>query len=142
MARLTEEAKEHLRERTIDALLAIRREYLSSGQANPLKHWDQLQDRMRAAARTTSSAEEWTTAVMRGLQLSAPSKSSSGSLGALVAAVRKHGASPWLEIVEREHGYLIASARLQADKKREAREQLEAEIDALETNRTTTKETT
>jgi hypothetical protein len=129
--RLSEEAKEDLRNATVAVVLAVRREYLATSQANPLKQWDQIQDRMRAAARSCASAEEWTTQIMRSLQISAPSKDSSAYLAALVTAARTHGAREWLDLVEREIGFLIATARLEADRRKSVRSALAAEIEAL-----------
>lgn len=103
---------------TVITLLEIRRMALRAG-ANPLKLWDQLSSRMRAAARTTASAAEWGTKILRDLQIAAPSKDLSHSLADLETAT--HGRqSEWLALVEREHGYIIACARLEAERRRDA----------------------
>lgn len=121
--KLDEQAKEKLRTETVEVLLDLRAAYLATAGANPLKHWDQLQDRMRAAARTCASPEEWVTKMARDLQLSAPSLTSSRSLLALVGEVsERHCRREWLDLVEREHGYLLALARLAAEQRRAARD--------------------
>ena len=103
---------------TVVVLLDARRMALRNG-ANPLKLWDQLQTRMRAAARTTASAPEWSTKFLRDLQIGAPDKELSRSIEALAAATQGRSAA-WLALVEREHGYIIASARLEAERRKDA----------------------
>lgn len=116
-----EETREKLRKQTVSVLLVVRSEYLSNG-ASPLKHWDQIQDRLRAAARTTDDVPGWVTALTRSLNLSAPSKARSLATDVLAKTVAEHRcASDWLDLVEGEHGYLMALAILEADKKRTAR---------------------
>jgi len=122
MARLDETTKESLRLLTVAVLMDLRAAYLAAG-ASPLKHWDQLLDRMRAATRTTASVEEWHTAISRSLQLGSPSNAASSSLDALVRAVGARRGD-WLDLVEREHGYLMAACRLEADRRRDARAEM------------------
>lgn len=109
---------EHL---TVALLLELRRAYLAAG-ASALKHWDQLQSRMLAAARTTDSVPEWLAAMCRSLQLGAPSSSTCSAASALQrAVVDGPGAAAWLDMVEREYSYLLAKARLEAERRREAK---------------------
>lgn len=120
MARISDDEMERWREATTGVLLDLRSAYLRAG-ASPLKHWDQLLDRMRAAARTAASVEEWHTSMSRSLQLGAPSNSASSALAdlrALVGAAR----SEWLDMIEREHGLLIAMARLEAVRRKGERD--------------------
>lgn len=126
MPRIDETTKESLRTLTVAVLLDLRAAYLAAG-ASPLKHWDQLLDRMRAATRTTSSVEEWHTAVSRSLQLAAPVSSACSTLDLLVRGVGDRR-SDWLDLVEREHGYLLAAARLEAERRRDAREMMQDKI--------------
>lgn len=120
---LDEKQKEALRTLTMEVLLDLRASYLGTSQANALKNWDLLQDRMRAAARTSSSPEEWATAICRGLQLPALNNSASRDLTNLVQKVAELDArGAWLDLIEAEHGYLIALARLTAEGRKEARE--------------------
>jgi hypothetical protein len=110
-------------------LMELRRAYLAAG-GSPLKHWDQITDRLRAAARTSATVPEWTTALMRSLQLGAPSRSLSSAIDALAVAVTEVGAAAWLDLLEREHGYVMARARLEAERRRESTRQVEDNIDA------------
>jgi hypothetical protein len=60
--------------------------------------------------------------MMRTLQLGAPRTSSSTSFRELADYVRERKAArTWLDLVEREYGYLIASARAAAEARKEAR---------------------
>lgn len=123
MARLTEEQKERLRTLTVEFLLEVRRAYLMAG-ASPLKHWDQLQSRMLSAARRSATADEWTTAVLRGLQLPALGGSRKGGNSAsrvlidLTSTIREaDGAGEWLDMIQREYGLLMAMTREAAEKR-------------------------
>lgn len=104
---------------TVLVLLDLRAAYLAAG-ASPLKHWDQILDRMRAATRTTSSVEEWHTAISRSLQLGSPSKAASSALLELVQTVGPFRGA-WLDLVERESGLLMAMCRLEAERRKDAR---------------------
>lgn len=123
MPKLTQDQREHLVRLTVDVLLHLRRAYLSAG-ASPIRHWDQMSDRMRAAARTTASVPEWTTAIGRSLQIGAPGKSLSSAIEALTIASTETGAAAYLDLIEREHGYIIARARL-ANEQRKTNEENE-----------------
>lgn len=118
---MDEQALERLRTLTVEALLELRSAYLGTPGCNTLKHWDQLQDRMRAAARSSASPEEWLTTMTRTLQLGAARPVSSRCFRDLADAVREHKAAPaWLDLIEREFGYLIAVARGVAEQRKEA----------------------
>ena len=120
---LDEAKKERLRTLTVELVLAVRIEYLRSGQANVLKHWEQLESRLRAAAATCSNPEELATRFVRGLQLVGLSKESSRVLSELADYVREQGcAIDWLELIDSESAYLMALARLQSEQRKEARE--------------------
>lgn len=117
---LDEKTLEKLRTLTVEVLLTVRAAYLAAG-GNPLKHYDQIENRMRSAARRSQTPEEWTTALYRGLQLPAPSSSGSRALVDLAAFVAEQRcAVAWLDLIEREHGYLMAMMRLCAEQRREA----------------------
>lgn len=119
--------REAARKATVAVLTAVRYEYLRGG-ANPLKHWDQIQDRMRAAARTSVSVPEWVTALARGLQLGAPDEVRTTAIARLDEAVGGE-AREWLDLVESEHAYLIALTRLRAQEAKAEREELESKLD-------------
>jgi len=126
---VSKEEKERLRTLTVEAILDLRSEYLRTPGCNVMKHWDQIADRLRAAARSSASPEEWCTAMRRSLQLSSPSKASSASCFELVSVVTEgNQASDWLTLLEAEWGYLMASARLISDKRKEARLDAENEV--------------
>jgi hypothetical protein len=119
---LDEKAKERLRTLTVEVLLVVRAAHLASPSANQLKHWDMIQDRVRSAARTSATPEEWVTTLARKLQLPTLNSSGSSAIVDLVAFVaERQCAAQWLDLIEREHGYLMALTRLAADKKREER---------------------
>lgn len=123
MARLSEEQKEQLRTKTVEFLLEVRRAYLMAG-ASPLKHWDQIQSRLLSAARRSTTADEWTTALLGGLQLPALGGSRKGGNSAsrvlidLTSAVREQDAAgEWLDLVQREYGLLMAMTRMAAEQR-------------------------
>ncbi|MGH8630894.1 MAG: hypothetical protein ACREU7_09050 [Burkholderiales bacterium] len=113
--------KEDLRGYTVGLILEFRSEYLAAG-ASPLKHWTQLQDRIRAAARQSTDVPTWATAVARSLGLGAPTKDRSSTTAQLHDLVRDNDcAAQWLQMVEDEHAYLLAQARLIAEQQRARR---------------------
>ena len=119
---ISEQVKELLRSRTVELLLELRAAYLASPSANSLKHWDILTERLRAAARTTASPEEWATKMRRDLNLSGPNSSGSKALVELVHEVTERNARrEWLDLVEKEAGYIMALTKLSAEKRKEAR---------------------
>lgn len=118
---LTREQKGQLCDVTVAVLLEMRAAYLASG-GSPLKHWDQIQDRLRSAARQTSTSSEWATALMRSLGLSSPSVSLASSVDRLYEAVDGHGlADQWLDMLERDFGLLMSIARLESEERKAKR---------------------
>lgn len=128
MPRLEPEERERLVELTVAVVLDLRAQYLRSGVANPLRHWDQIQSRMRAAARQSASPSEWATALLRRLQVGAPSSRLSASLRRLCDGVSD--SRSWLDLIEREHGYILARARLGAEQRAEMSAEREREREA------------
>ncbi len=124
------EERERIEQATIDWILAARAEYLAGG-AKVLSHWDALHTRLRAGASTSCDVATWCTSVARGLRLEAPSMVRARATQDLARAVGDH-ASTWLQMLETEHGYLMAMARLQAEKRRKDRDALRDEIAALD----------
>lgn len=118
MARLDDEQREDLTAATVRVVLDLRRQYLAGG-ANPLPHWEQIANRIRSAARRTTGPAEWISAVMRSLQIASPSSALALSVAALERTVTSRGGSAaWLDLVEREHGAIMAHARLEAERRR------------------------
>lgn len=56
---------------------------------------------------------------MRALQLSSPSSALSSEIETLTITVVEVGAPAWLDLLEREHGYIIARARLEAERRKQ-----------------------
>jgi hypothetical protein len=108
----------------MEFVLELRRQYLSQyGSAVVLKHWDQIGDRLRASARTSEGVEEWGSDVMRKLRLGSPSKDSSTCLRELCDYVAEHASSSlFLDLIEKEHAYLLSLARNTAEKQVETRQ--------------------
>jgi hypothetical protein len=128
MPRLDEGQLERLRTKTVELLLELRAAYLRTPGCSPLKHWEVLQNRLLSAARRAASPDEWSTLMMRGLQLPNLRSSACQALVDLGAAVRELGAQrEWLDMLEREYGLLMAMTRLAAERQREAREQVDPE---------------
>ena len=120
---LAEDEKERLRSLSVEMLLEMRAAYLSTAGASPLKNWDILQSRMRSAARTSSSVEEWATDMARALRLEAPRPVYSETLRRLCDRVREHASgTAFLDLLDQEWGYLIAMARAVAEQRKEARD--------------------
>jgi len=120
---IDEPTKEKLRTLTVETMLELRRAYLGTPGVNALKHWDQLQDRARAAARTCASPEEWVSKMARDLQLPAFNATASDSAVTLVHVVTERGArNEWLDLMEDELGYLLALCRLESERRKEASE--------------------
>ena len=118
---IDEPTKEKLRTLTVEVLLEMRAAYLRTPSVNVLKHYDMIQDRMRMAARTTASAEEWVTAMSRSLRLDAPNSRFSEAALALANEVRERGCeSDFLDLVEREHGFLMVMMRSVAEQRKAA----------------------
>lgn len=113
-----EQRKLEVRDVAVGVVLAIRSAYLDSG-ASILTHWDQIQDRMRAAARTSSSVEEWYTGLVRSLQLATLTKASSSEVIGLVEIVGADRRA-FLDLIEAEFGYIIAKARVTLERRRAA----------------------
>lgn len=116
---IDESTKERLRTLTVEVVLEMRAAYLRTSGVNILKHWDQIQERMRSAAKMTAGPEEWATAMARSLRLDAPSSRYSEALLALTHDVHEAScAGEWLDLLEREYAFLVVMARSCADKRK------------------------
>lgn len=119
---MLDEAKaDAVREAAVEMLLELRAEYLASG-ISAMKHWDQLHDRTLMALRTSSNGETLTTAIRKGLNLSASSSRCSNAIDRFVKVL---DADPmlWLGMMESEIGYLMARTRVEAERRKAAREE-------------------
>lgn len=116
---------EIVRGHLVEYVLEVRRDYLASG-ASALTHWTQIEQRLRASARTTATAAEWASDVARRLRLPAASRDRSSVMTEIVASTGdRHRA--FLDLVQRETPYVIALARVEADRIRQDRDALAAE---------------
>lgn len=120
MARVSEEVAGRLRHATVRVLLELRAAYLRSG-GSPIKHWSQIEDRMRAATRTSGSVEEWVTRMRDSLQLSGITSSASSAVVMLRDELdsTKTSSRSWLDLIEREATYIMALARVEAEDRKE-----------------------
>lgn len=121
---MDESRKQVLRAATVEVVLALRAAYLVADPKRALKHWTQIEERMRFAAKTSTSPEEWVTAMKRGLQIadtSRPLSLATTRLADEVATLGPKGASRWLDMVERELGYIVALTRQEAEDRAEKR---------------------
>lgn len=120
--RLTEDEKERLRKATVRVILSLRGLYLANG-GNALKHWTQIEDRIRVAVRVSESPQEWVSKLKSDLQISQTSSSLSSEAVMLCEEIDVlNAASQWLSLVEQELGYVMALARLEAEDRAEQRE--------------------
>lgn len=117
MSSLPESRKQELRDATVDVVMELRRAYLMMSSCSVLKHWTQIQERLRAAARTTESVEEWSTKMCRSLGLACLGTEGAGRLVALKSIVGDDRAS-WLDLLEKEYGAIMAAARLRVEEQK------------------------
>lgn len=111
---------EAVRDAVVGLVLELRGEALAAGMS-PLTHWDQLHDRMLVAARSSESIETFVTTTRRGLRLGVPSSGSSAAAVTLAEAADAD-AQEAIELIESEIGLVFARARLEAERRKEARE--------------------
>lgn len=111
--------REAVRDAAVTLALDLRGECLGAGMS-PLTHWDQLHDRMLVALRSSESIETLVTAWRRGLRLGVSNSASSASAVALAEAADAD-AQPMIEMLEAEIGLVFARARLEAERRKEAR---------------------
>ena len=112
---------EAVRDAAVNLVMELRSEYLRAG-ASALDHWDHLQSRLIFALRSSETIEQAVTAYRMRLQLGAPSSGSSSAAVALVDAAdvdARHA----LDLIESEVGLVMARARLEAERRKAAREQ-------------------
>ncbi len=117
----TEEEKlEVLRDTIVGFLLQIKSQYLANG-ANPIKYLGQLQSRMKFAANTTSTVEEWSSEMCRKLQLS-PSSALSFAMIELREMVHDEWSDmEFIELIDRETPMLLAMMQVEAQRIRDER---------------------
>ena len=114
-----------MRGHLVEYVIEVRREYLANG-ASALTHWTQIEQRIRASARTTETAAEWSCDVARRLRLGAASVARSSVMADLVASAAGRDRDV-LDLVEREAPLVMAMARLESERVRQDRAALAAE---------------
>ena len=107
----------------VEVIVSTRDAYLRAKKGRPpLDYWTQLQNRIRAAARTSATAAEFLTTLQRKLQLDAPSSSDSLVMSSLVKLCDDNDLDiELMEHIEREIGFLMAMARQIVDERKAAR---------------------
>jgi hypothetical protein len=126
--KLKAEKREALLARTVTVVLELRRQHLQQAHCNPMKHWQQIHDRLRMAARTSTSVAEWSTKMQRSLSIGVPSSSLSSAMVQLSDEVECIPQPAWLDLLEQEHAYVMALARLEAED-RKAQRNREVQLD-------------
>jgi hypothetical protein len=117
---LSEGEKEELRTLLVEHVLDVRAAYLQTAGANALRHWDMIQARVRASAKTASSVEEWATDLARSLRLDSPSPARAQHLVTLASFVReRRAAAEFLQLIDDEWGFVLAMARGIAEQRKE-----------------------
>ena len=117
------EPERALLEPLVSLVLGVRAQYLAAYPRAALKHWDQIQDRLRAAARTSGNLSELTTSLLRMLGLSAPSKSTSSAvieLQEIGEDFKGHRIMSW---IESNFALVVARSRLEAERRKDARDE-------------------
>ena len=121
--KIDESKRKTLLDLTVLVVLELRKLYLSKSDANALKHWQMIHDRMRMAARTTSNVAEWVTQMQMKLQLPTPGSSLSSEVAKLAHEVEcLERPAAWLDLIECEHSYIMALARGEAEDRKAQRE--------------------
>lgn len=119
---LTTNQRKQLETAIVEMLLEIRSDYLHEVGGRPaMDYWEQLQNRMRSAARTTQTASEWVTLVARRMRIPSLGKRACQALVELVRLCDESDAHiDALDMVERDSGLLVALARLTVEQRKEA----------------------
>ena len=108
-----------MRDAAVALVMETRAEFLASG-VSALTHWDQLHARLLVAMRSSETIETLITAWRRGLRLGVPSLGSSGAAEHL-ANMADADAQEMIEMLESEVGLVFARARLEAERRKEAK---------------------
>lgn len=99
----------------VSLILAVRKEFMREAHFKPMTHWDQLQTRVLAAARTTGSPMALLSSFRSGLKLTTSPSLSTSEIA--VGLVSFYSSSDYAlhSKIESEVSYLFACARLLAD---------------------------
>lgn len=113
---------EEMRGAVVDLVLAVR-------ETAELRTWDQVQGRLRVAAQTCCTAEAFATAMQQSMR--AVARKSYARAATRLVDISAPDPLAMLRLVDREHGYIIALAQLETDRRhaeREERRQRRAEL--------------
>jgi len=111
---------DEMRTLTVDVVLDMRRRYLQTTGCSVLKHWAQIQNRMRIATRTSATPQEWFTRFCDSLHLPCADIPASLAFSRLSEYVEgRKLCSKWLDLIEEEYGAIMAMARLAVEKEEE-----------------------
>ena len=120
---LDNQQRKRLESLLVEFLLDVRAGHLASSQANPLKHWEQIENAILMASKTSGNLSEWATKVASKMGLSNLNSGASVGLRALVSACDEYGSHlAILQTIESEHSYLMALTRGSAEARKDARE--------------------
>lgn len=108
-----------IRDCLVKLLLAVRKDALVAG-ANPLKHYDTIASRVRAAAGRSETVEQWISALLKGLNITSPSKSTSFEAASLASVGVIAGADVVLDLITDECGFLMALVRVEVQEAKNA----------------------
>lgn len=107
----------HLRSRLVELVVAVRRQYLSSG-GKPLSHWDDIDARLRLALRTTGTLEALVERWLRDLRIPTPDSSVSLALCRLRDEVELQREAGWVasdralfSLMDQQRALAMAEAR-------------------------------
>jgi hypothetical protein len=107
----------HLRLRLVELVVAVRRQYLSSG-GKPLSHWDDIDARLRLALRTTGTLEALVERWLRDLRIPTPDSSVSLALCRLRDEVELQREAGWVasdralfSLMDQQRALAMAEAR-------------------------------
>lgn len=114
---------EQLENLLIENIVVLRDQMLRSCKGRPpMNYWEQITNAIRSSARQSAEAAEWITSCQKRLRVTSPSSSDCSVIRGLVSLCDEHGFHlEMMEFVEREAGFLIASAREIVDMRKEAR---------------------
>lgn len=127
---LDESEKEQLRTLLVETILDMRRTFLANG-GKVLTHWDRLYSALQTAAAESGTPEEWVTGFASMLGIGAPVKAScQGSIDLASFVAERKCAQAFRSLLAREHSYLMALARLTAQKRREDHDNETGEVTA------------
>lgn len=106
----------------VEMIIGFRAQFLRNHKGRPpLNYWEQIQNRVRSAARTTTTVSEWASAMQRGLQIEALDSWASRALVDLVAFCDEQDAHlECLDLLDRDHAMVLALVRVECEKRRDA----------------------